>query len=102
MAPERGKTPQRLGDLVSEFLRSSGIKRRDERKQLADAWCHAVGPVAARRSSVVSFRDGKLTVRVESAALRQELETFRRGEVLRRMQEAFPGKRVAALKCILK
>ena len=102
MASEKAKTPQRLGDLISQFLRTSGVKRRDERRQLADAWCHAVGPGASRRSSVVSLQNGKLTVKVESAALRQELDTFRRGEVLRRMQEAFPAKRIVALKCTLK
>ena len=102
MASERAKTPQRLGDLISDFLRTSGIKKRDERRQLADAWCHAVGPAAGRRSHVISFQNGKLTVAVESPALRQELETFRRGEVLRRMQEAYPGKRIVALKCVLK
>ena len=41
-------------------------------------------------------------IRSINVALRQELDTFRRGEVLRRMQEAFPAKRIVALKCTLK
>tara|TARA_B100002003_G_C13717202_1_gene359390 strand:- start:242 stop:550 length:309 start_codon:yes stop_codon:yes gene_type:complete len=102
MASKKAKTPHKLGDLISEFLRKSGVKERDERRLLADAWGRAVGPSASHRSNVVSLQNGKLIVRVESAALRQELETFRRSEVLRRMQEAFPAKRIAALKCILK
>ncbi len=102
MGSERAKSPQRLGDLISEFLKTSGIRQRGDRKQLADAWSHAVGPSAARRSRVVSLRNGTLTVAVDSAALRQELEMFRRTEVLRRVQEAYPGKRVVALKCVLK
>ena len=45
MASKKAKTPQKLGDLISDFLRTSGVKERDERRLLADAWGQAVGRV---------------------------------------------------------
>lgn len=102
MKAEKEREARRLGEVISEVLKASGVNRRDELRELSDAWCRSAGPEAARRSRVVSLRNGTLTVTVESAALRQELETFRRDEVVRKMQAAFPGKRVAALKCVLK
>jgi predicted nucleic acid-binding Zn ribbon protein len=93
--------PRRLGDVLSEVLKSAGITRRDELRELSEAWCRAAGPEAAGRSRVVSLKNGTLTVTVGSPALRQELETFRRAEVLRKMQAAFPARRIAALRCVL-
>lgn len=98
---DRGKSPRRLGELISEVLRNSGAARRDDRRRLAEAWILSVGTEAAKRSRVVSLQNGLLTVTVESAALRQELQTFRRDEVLGRMREAFSGRRITSLKCIL-
>jgi hypothetical protein len=40
-------------------------------------------------------------VRFESAALRQEVQAFRREEILARLREAFPARRIASLKCVL-
>lgn len=94
--------PRRLGELIAEMLKSSGVTRRDELRELSTAWSRAAGPEAAGRSRVVSLRDGTLTVVVESAALRQELETFRREEVLRTMRKDVPGRRIAVLRCVLK
>lgn len=93
---------RRLGDILTEWIRSSGIAHRDEMRELSDAWCRSAGPEAARRSRVVALKNGTLTVTVESSALRQELESFRRDEVLRKMQASFPGRRIAVLRCIVK
>ncbi|MBI2901616.1 MAG: DUF721 domain-containing protein [Planctomycetes bacterium] len=94
--------PRRLGELMAEVLKTSGVTRRDELRELSDAWCRSAGPEAAARSRVVSLRNGTLTVVVESPALRQELETFRRDEVIRRMRADVPGRRIAVLRCVLK
>ncbi len=93
--------PRKIGELIAEMLKSSGVTRRDELRELSEAWCRAAGPEAAARSRVVSLRNGTLTVVVESPALRQELETFRRDEVLRKMRKDVPTRRLAVLRCVL-
>jgi hypothetical protein len=42
-----------------------------------------------------------LTVRFESAALREEVQAFRKEEILAKLREAFPARRIAALKCVM-
>jgi len=44
----------------------------------------------AQRSRVAAVEGGKLRVEVASAALKHDLSTFRRGEVLRRLREEAP------------
>jgi hypothetical protein len=43
-----------------------------------------------------------LTVAVESAALRQEIESFRRPEILARIRAEFPRRAIADLRCVLR
>ena len=57
---------------------------------------------AARRSEPVGFKGGELTVRFESPVLRQEVQAFRRAEILARLKLALPGQRIATLKCVLR
>ena len=94
--------PRLLGDLIAELMKKTARPRRKEMTELAAAWARAAGPDVARRSEPVGFRSGELTVQFESSALRQEVQSFRRGEILARLQAALPGQRIAALKCIVR
>jgi predicted nucleic acid-binding Zn ribbon protein len=91
----------RIGDLVAQLLRAQVRPRRKELGELSDAWARAAGPETARRSRPVGFKDGRLTVHVDSAALRQEIVSFRKEEILAKLREAYPAARVASLKCVL-
>jgi predicted nucleic acid-binding Zn ribbon protein len=91
-----------LGELLGELLKEYGAKRRDEHRALTEAWSRAAGPEVARRTRVVGLTRDTLTVSVESAALRQELESFRRDDVLARLREEFPARRIARVRCVLK
>jgi len=98
---ERKAGPRLLGDLIAELLKKTVRPRRKEMSEIAEAWARAAGPDVARRSEPVGFRSGELTVRFESPVLRQEVQGFRRAEILARLQAALPGQRIAALKCIV-
>jgi hypothetical protein len=98
---ERGET-RRIGDLLQGILRDVNPRRRGGLFELTEAWCRAAGPEVARRSRIVGLVGDALTISVESAALRQELETFRKEEILARMRQEFPAKRIATLRCVLR
>lgn len=97
--PKRGA--RRLGDLLSEVVKASVGPRRREKADLSLAWSRAAGAQVARHSRPVGFRGGSLVVRFDSATLRHEVECFRKGEILERLGEEYPKRRIANLKCIL-
>lgn len=87
---------------MKELLKAVAGPKRRELEELNEAWTRAAGPDVARRSWPLSLgRGGQLTVRFESAALRQEVQAFRKAEILAKLREAFPARRIAALKCVL-
>jgi hypothetical protein len=87
---------------MAEVLKSTAGPKRRELLELAEAWARAVGPEVARRSRPLSLgKGGQLTVGFESSALRQEVQSFRKDEILGRLQAEYPGRRIAALKCVL-
>ncbi|HXX93924.1 MAG TPA: DUF721 domain-containing protein [Planctomycetota bacterium] len=102
MGEERKPGPRLLGDLIAELMKKTARPRRREMTEIAEAWARAAGPEVARRSEPVGFRGGELTVRFESPVLRQEVQAFRRAEILARLQQALPGQRIAVLKCIVR
>ncbi|HTF56194.1 MAG TPA: DUF721 domain-containing protein [Planctomycetota bacterium] len=91
-----------IGDLLAGVLRAFGPRRRDELYEMTEAWSRAAGPEVARRSRVVGMNRDTLTVAVESASLRQEIESFRRPEILARFRTEYPGRKVADLRCVLR
>jgi len=99
---ERRKEPRSLKDLLPEVLREIGPRRRDELYELTEAWSRAAGPDVALRSRVVGMNRDTLTVAVESASLRQEIESFRRPEILARFRAEFPRRTIADLRCVLR
>lgn len=100
---EVGKSgPRLLGDLIREFMKSRRMPRRGELAELRAAWGRAAGADVARRSEPVGFRNGALVVRFESSVLRHEVEGFRKEEILARLRAECPGRRIAALKCVLR
>jgi predicted nucleic acid-binding Zn ribbon protein len=83
---ERGGPPRRLGDVLAGLLRRRNWVRSLERETLEQAWVRAAGEGVARRSRVLHFRDGTLTIEVSSAAQRYELEAFQAASILDRLQ----------------
>ena len=94
--------PRSIGDLITELMRATAAPRRKEMLELSDAWRRAAGPDVARRSRPLSLgKGGQLTVTFDSSALRQEVQAFRKEEILARMKEAFPARRIATLRCVI-
>ena len=89
------KTPRKRGGVaplsavMTEYLAGSGLGAQLQRSRVFEAWTRAAGGTG-RRTRAVRFRDGELTVEVQSAALMQELRNFT-GEDLRRRTNANLG-----------
>ena len=101
MGEVRKQGPRLIGELMMELMKKAK-PRRKEMIEIATAWVRAAGPDVARRSEPVAFRSGQLTVRFESSVLRQEVQAFRKSEILERLRQVLPGQRIATLKCVLR
>ena len=94
--------PRSIGELMAEVIKATAGPRRRELLALSEAWARAAGAEVARRSRPLSLgKGGQLTVSFDSSALRQEVQSFRRAEILARLQQEYPERRIAALKCVL-
>ena len=94
--------PRSIGDLMAEVIKATAGPRRRELLELSEAWARAAGPDVARRSRPLSLgKGGQLTVSFASSALRQEVQAFRKEEILGRLQTEYPARRIATLKCVL-
>ena len=98
----KGKPEKTLGEVLKEFVKSAPWSRRGELGELDRAWHEAAGELLSRRSRIVGLSGGTLTVHVESSAVRHEIEAFRKAEILARIGEIYPRKRIAALRCVLR
>jgi len=87
---------------MDRIVKESGPRKRDEMAELAEAWGRAAGPEVAGRTRILGMARDTLTVAVESAPLRQEIEMFRKPHLLARMRTEFPKRMIADLKCVLR
>jgi hypothetical protein len=88
---ERTKGPERLGDILPRVLEEAGLVPERRQGEIVKAWESVAGPMVAAHTRVISFRSGRLTIGVESAPLRQELELFRREELTKGLRSALDG-----------
>ena len=94
--------PRSIGELMSELIKQTAGPKRRELLELSEAWARAAGPEVAKRSRPLNLaKGGQLTVAFDSSALRQEVQAFRRAEILAKLQTEYPVRRIAALKCVL-
>lgn len=79
---------------IGDYLKPVRSYLKDaDRASLSDlqtAWAQISGPLIARRARVRNLSDGVLRVRVESAAMKAELQSFRGRELLGKMQALVP------------
>ena len=90
--------PERLGDILPRVLKEVGFGRRNANEDLARAWADVAGPEVSKYTSVEGFKAGRLTVAVKAAPLFQELETFRKEELLKGLRERLAGTNVEELR----
>ncbi len=95
---ERRRGPEKLGEILERVLRDRGLFDAGRRREIAAAWEEVAGPLVSAGTRVASLRGGVLVVEVLSSALRQELETFRKEELLDGIRERFAREYVRDLR----
>ena len=83
----RGGTPERIGDLLKRMFNEYGIAPEKEVSDLTVAWNQVVGPHIAGHTRIESFLGGMLTVAMDSAPVRQEVELVGHEEILSALRE---------------
>jgi hypothetical protein len=97
---QKAKQPEAVGALMASIVKLAA-PRRKEATALDVAWAKAAGMETARRSRPTGLKNGQLTVAFETAALRQEVECWRKEEILAKLGDAYPEGRIAKLKCVI-
>jgi predicted nucleic acid-binding Zn ribbon protein len=95
--PGRDREPRKLGDVLSTLMQRKAYARPLHLMGLAEAWQRAAGSHLSGRSRVAQFRDGTLTIEVDSSAQRYELEAFQGPSLLARLQSDASVPRVRRL-----
>ncbi len=72
---------QSLGDAIGEFLHSYNLEDKLNETKLIQSWGKIVGPVVEKHTQGLYIRNRILFVKIESAALRQEL-SFSRSKIV--------------------
>jgi predicted nucleic acid-binding Zn ribbon protein len=90
------RRPAPVSDLLSAFLRGTPAEKRLKEGGIWLIWADAVGSRIASHAAPVSFRDGALTVAVDSAPWLQQL-TFLKGELIGKLNEKLGEPLVAEL-----
>lgn len=75
-----------VSELMELMLQQYGLLDGYREFRAVQLWEQVAGPMVAKRTRQVHFRDGIYTVHLDSAPLRSEL-SFLRTELLRRLQE---------------
>lgn len=89
------KEPQHAGDLVRHLVQK--VARSRTRSALEQALDASLAPDQRGHCQVAGFRDGKLTIEVDSAPLFAELSGFRRDQLRLRINELLNEQKVAQL-----
>lgn len=76
-----------LGDAISAFLKENNLESRLNETRLVGAWEQVTGKLIARHTLQMNVRDKVLYVKVDSAALREEL-SFQKSKLIVKLNKA--------------
>ncbi len=64
---------EHLGDVIKRLLKAYRLNDKYYQVAILEEWKTLMGPLIAKQTHSVFYRDGKLVIRINSAPLRQEL-----------------------------
>lgn len=76
-SPVKRRNEQSLGEAIAHLIDAGGMREKMDQLDIASWWDEVVGGMIAKHTMGITLRRGKLTVRVDSAPLRQELTYMR-------------------------
>jgi predicted nucleic acid-binding Zn ribbon protein len=75
-----------LKDAIEAFLKDNKLQHKLDETRLLSAWEPVTGQLIARHTLNLSIRDRVLYVKVDSAALREELQ-YQKSKLLKRLNK---------------
>lgn len=73
----RKQNEQSLKEVLHEILKKYNLERRYEQAEVADIWNKTLGPSVANQTNRVVLKNGVLTVYIDSALVKQELNMLK-------------------------
>lgn len=73
----RSTNESTLGDLIDEMIRVYGLHDGMRRERIREVWNQKLPQAVVQRTRELSFQDGILTARMNSAVVRNELQLIR-------------------------
>jgi hypothetical protein len=86
----RAAKPEKIGDILRDFLHATGLTNQLKHLELYSAWEEVVGAQLAPHTRIAGYKQHKLYIEVDSAAHLQELATFYKPHLLRDLRERLP------------
>jgi predicted nucleic acid-binding Zn ribbon protein len=83
---EYGDNQRSIKDLIQNWLRTTERKNGYQEARIAGLWKDVMGQAVDRHTKRVRFRDGTLTVHLDSAVLREEL-SMGKGKIVSHLNE---------------
>lgn len=90
------RSPKRIGNVIAQVVQKRGYAQVRAAGDRDEAWTEAAGEVALA-TRVGALRRGTLEVQVPNSLLMQEL-TFRKEELIKKLQTALPDAGIKQLK----
>ena len=91
MAREGKNGPEAIGPIVREILSRLGLKELTASSRVFEIWDTVVGAAIAVHARPYSFRDGILTVNVDSSVWLAQLERYRKRQIRDKLNKELPN-----------
>lgn len=92
-----GRSPKKIGNVIAQLVNRRGYAQIRAAGERDEAWLEAIGEELAKVTRVSSLRRGVFEVLIANSLLMQEL-TFRKEELLSRLQQRLPAAGIKNLK----
>jgi predicted nucleic acid-binding Zn ribbon protein len=70
-----------LGEVISEFLKDSGLEKTLKEREILSQWDDIVGKYIAASTQSMYVKDRKLFIQIRSSVIKNELNQIRQGLV---------------------
>lgn len=82
--------PEAIGPIVREIITRLGLKELTASSRVFEIWDTVVGTAIALHARPYSFRDGILTVNVDSSVWLAQLERYRKRQIREKLNKYLP------------
>lgn len=96
---KRDNKTNRLKDLIPQMLQENKLKKGMDQIYVKEAWTEVMGQGVANYTESVSLKNQTIFVKLNSAALREELQ-YGQDKIVKMMNEALGGIKVRSVKWI--